>query len=78
MGYLLSKYNVIVKEKDNKLLVFNSRSQALCWISSVLYSNILEASASEVDRLYKLGIIVDEKVDEFEEVIFEKMRFYLI
>lgn len=75
MGYLLSKYNVIVKEKDNKLLVFNSRSQALCWISSVLYSNILEASASEVDRLYKLGIIVDEKVDEFEEVIFEKNAF---
>lgn len=73
--YKLSKYNVVIEEKDNQKLIFNSRNQALCWVSSDLYNDISNGLETEVNSLIKLGVIVDSDRDEFAELMFEKNSF---
>lgn len=66
MGYKLSKYNVIADELDNKL-IFNSLHNTFSVLKNEKYEKCLEAyinNAEEWTDLIKLGILVDENLDE--------------
>jgi len=64
MAYKSSRYNVVSKEVESSVLLYNTLSNNLVLLSSSEYSNVLSGVYSDIS--HGLGLIIEEGVDEKE------------
>lgn len=71
-----SMYNVLIKREKSRCLVFNTNSQALCWLHKKIYEQFSDCMSEDVPTLLKdYGYVVDSNEDEFSRIELEKNVF---
>lgn len=80
MGYKLSKYNLTIAEESEDIVIWNTRSGAIVKLDVDLWESITNGNYySEKFLKFKQGlvdqgIIIDEKLNEYNTIILNKKR----
>ena len=75
MNYKYSIYNLIISEENNKLVIFNTKTNAICKLEKSIYKDIHNATSKELITLSSLGIIVTNDKNEYKDFLFQKNVF---
>lgn len=83
-SYKASLYNIIVQKEKEFVYIWNTRSNSIVKLESLLYKHIINKEYNEplfmnnVEGLLSQGIIVDNNLNEFNELLYKQKEFQTI